>query len=149
MSFNKIRLETTKRPTRPSKNIVSNPKPHSSFLAIPALLILLVSTYQKTNATPLQSQTPDGLVLPESNWIGERNGLPNDKENEITSDINAPLDRYLNDFEAEAGVDSDEKMENMGGRPKRFTTEFNGMQVSYPQYLRLKALQEKVIRLRA
>ena len=70
----------------------------------------------------------DGLALPESNWIGERNGLPNDKENEITSDINAPLDRYLNDFEAEAGVDSDEKMENMGGRPKRFTTEFNGMQ---------------------
>ena len=67
----------------------------------------------------------DGLVLPESNWIGERNGLPNDKENEITSDINAPLDRYLNDFEAEAGVGSDEKM---GGRPKRFTAEFNGMQ---------------------
>ena len=67
----------------------------------------------------------DGLVLPESNWIGERNGLPNDKENEITSDINAPLDSYLNDLDAEAGVDSDEKM---GGRPKRFTTEFNGMQ---------------------
>ena len=70
----------------------------------------------------------DGLVLPESNWIGERNGLPNDKENEITSDINAPLDSYLNDLDAEAGVDSDEKMEKIGGRPKRFTTEFNGMQ---------------------
>ena len=58
MSFNKIRLETTKRPTRPSKNNFSNPKPHSSFLAIPALLILLISTYQKTNAAPLQGQTP-------------------------------------------------------------------------------------------
>ena len=70
----------------------------------------------------------DGLVLPEGNWIGERNGLPTDKENEITSDINAPLDSYLNDIEVEAGVDSDEKLEKMGGRPKRFTTEFNGMQ---------------------
>ena len=70
----------------------------------------------------------DGLVLPESNWVGERNGLTNDKENEITSDIDAPSDRYLNDLEAEAGVGSDEKMEKMGGRPKRFTTEFNGMQ---------------------
>ena len=67
----------------------------------------------------------DGLVLPESNWIGERNGLPNDKENEITSDINGPSDRYLNALEAEAGVSSDEKM---GGRTKRFTAEFNGMQ---------------------
>ena len=68
----------------------------------------------------------DGIVLSESNWIVENSGLPNDKENEIASDINAPLDRPLNDLQAEA--DSDEKLEKMGGRQKRFTTEFNGMQ---------------------
>ena len=67
----------------------------------------------------------DVLVLPESIWIGERNGLPNHKENEIPSDIKSPSDRFLNDVAAEAGVDSAEKM---GGRPMRFTTEFNGMQ---------------------
>ena len=68
----------------------------------------------------------DGIVLPESNWIDENNGLTNDKENEISSDINAPLDSHLNDLQAEA--DSDEKLEKMRGRQKRFTTEFNGMQ---------------------
>lgn len=84
---------------------------------------------------------------------------------EIELEITEAILKAISDVEMEDSLTSSEEMDKMissledernlhdlgqaegSGRNKRLTVDFMGMQVSYPQYLRLVKLQEKVIKL--
>ncbi len=57
-------------------------------------------------------------------------------------------ERILSTQEIPENLDEEWKYEATSkGKSKRLTVDFMGMQVSYPQYLRLVKLQEKVVKL--
>jgi hypothetical protein len=56
------------------------------------------------------------------------------------------MEKMINSLESEDPTEAIAKDKDIGVN-KRLTVDFMGMQVSYPQYLRLVKLQEKVVKL--
>lgn len=56
------------------------------------------------------------------------------------------MNKMISSLEGEKNLDDLKNVGNIGVN-KRLTVDFMGMQVSYPQYLRLVKLQEKVVKL--
>jgi len=124
---------------------------NQKFISVIATLLasqfLINETFQNANANPVQSFYNNDEAP--SDWIGENNGLSDEEEDDISSNIDNALELYLDEVEnGEGSVSNDENGQKRSDRSKRFTVEFNGMQVSYPQYMRLVALQEKVVKLK-
>jgi len=129
-----------------TKNRLLFNKKFISFLAtILASQFIINVTLQKTNANPVQTFYNDDEVT--GDWIDANNGLSNEEEDDISSNIDNALKLYLDEVENDDGS-QDGNGQKRSDRSKRFTVEFNGMQVSYPQYMRLVALQEKVVKLK-
>lgn len=57
------------------------------------------------------------------------------------------MNKMINSLETEENKNEDLAEDRTVGINKRLTVDFMGMQVSYPQYLRLIKLQEKVVKL--
>ena len=64
-----------------------------------------------------------------SDWIEENNGLSDEEEDDISSNIDNALELYLDEVEnGEGSVSNDGNGKKRSDRSKRFTVEFNGMQ---------------------
>ena len=60
-------------------------------------------------------------------WVDEGNGLSDEEEDEIASNIDNALEVYLDEVESDEGSMSNDGQKR-SDRSKRFTVEFNGMQ---------------------
>lgn len=133
--------------------------PELLTFATTLLLLLISSNIQGLNAFPnaLQSSNQlDSLI----NAINEETTALEDDSLEFTNEdeeslVEDLIEQGVEDF-LESQVDDERQLQELrhhapgaglGSRSKRFTVEFNGMQVSYPTYIRLNRMREKAIKL--